>query len=245
MNEKKWYSLHVQSGFEPRVKANILKALRETGQVEKVEEIFIPAVEKVVFKALGKEKGELPLRGEPRIFEVEGEEGKKVVFRIEDGKVFVESCECERKKCEPEGPIEKIGQRIRCPENRVEAKIELKDRLYPGYIFIKADLDKDLQSTIRRVPRVLGFVSAGGRPVVVPESEVTAIKERLKKGVPKVRKLKFDIGDKVKIKEGPFIGFEGTISEIDPEHGKIIVLVNIFDRQTPVELEFDQIEKIS
>ena len=69
--------------------------------------------------------------------------------------------------------------------------------------------------------------------------------ERLKKGVPKVKKLKFEIGDKVKIKEGPFIGFEGTISEIDPEREKIIVLVNIFDRQTPVELEFDQIEKIS
>jgi len=245
MADKKWYSLHVQSGFEHRVKANILKALREAGKEEKVEEIFIPAVEKVVFKALGKEKGELPLHGEePRIFEIEREEGKKVVFRVEGGKVFVESCECEKKKCSPE-QIEKVGQKIRCPENRVEAKIELRDRLYPGYIFIKADLDKDLQSLIRRVPRVLGFVSAGGRPVEVSESEIVAMKERLKKGVPKVRKLKFDIGDKVKINEGPFIGFEGTISEIDPEHEKLIVLVNIFDRQTPVELEFDQVEKIS
>ena len=246
MADKKWYSLHVQSGFEHRVKANILKALREAGKEDKVEEIFIPAVEKVVFKAMNKEKGELPLYSEePRIFEVEGEEGKKVVFRVENGKVFVDSCECEKKKCMPDKPIEKIGQKIKCPENRVEAKIELRDRLYPGYIFIKADLDKDLQSLIRRVPRVLGFVSAGGKPVVVSESEIAAIKERLKRGVPKVRKLKFDIGDKVKINEGPFIGFEGTISEIDPEHEKLIVLVNIFDRQTPVELEFDQVEKIS
>ena len=246
MADKKWYSLHVQSGFEHRVKANILKALREAGKEDKVEEIFIPAVEKVVFKAMNKEKGELPLHSEePRIFEVEGEEGKKVVFRVENGKVFVDSCECEKKKCIPDKPIEKIGQKIKCPENRVEAKIELRDRLYPGYIFIKADLDKDLQSLIRRVPRVLGFVSAGGKPVVVSESEIAAIKERLKRGVPKVRKLKFDIGDKVKINEGPFIGFEGTISEIDPEHEKLIVLVNIFDRQTPVELEFDQVEKIS
>ena len=246
MADKKWYSLHVQSGFEHRVKANILKALREAGKEDKVEEIFIPAVEKVVFKAMNKEKGELPLHSEePRIFEVEGEEGKKVVFRVENGKVFVDSCECEKKKCMPDKPIEKIGQKIKCPENRVEAKIELRDRLYPGYIFIKADLDKDLQSLIRRVPRVLGFVSAGGKPVVVSESEIAAIKERLKRGVPRVRKLKFDIGDKVKINEGPFIGFEGTISEIDPEHEKLIVLVNIFDRQTPVELEFDQVEKIS
>jgi len=246
MADKKWYSLHVQSGFEHRVKANILKALKEAGKEDKVEEIFVPAVEKVVFKAMGKEKGELPLHSEePRIFEVEGEEGKKVVFRVENGKVFVESCECEKKKCMPDKPIEKIGQKIKCPENRVEAKIKLRDRLYPGYIFIKADLDKDLQSLIRRVPRVLGFVSAGGKPVVVSESEIAAIKERLKRGVPKVRKLKFDIGDKVKINEGPFIGFEGTISEIDPEHEKLIVLVNIFDRQTPVELEFDQVEKIS
>ena len=124
-------------------------------------------------------------------------------------------------------------------------KRQLRDRLYPGYIFIKADLDKDLQSLIRRVPRVLGFVSGGGKPVTVSESDIVAMKERLKRGVPKVRKLKFDIGDKVKINEGPFIGFEGTISEIDPEHEKLIVLVNIFDRQTPVELEFDQVEKIS
>jgi len=246
MADKKWYSLHVQSGFEHRVKANILKALKEAGKEDKVEEIFIPAVEKVVFKAMGKEKGELPLHSEePRIFEVEGEEGKKVVFRVENGKVFVESCECEKKKCVPDKPIEKIGQKIKCPENRVEAKIELRDRLYPGYIFIKADLDSDLQSLIKRVPRVLGFVSAGGKPVVVSESEIIAMKERLKRGVPKVRKLKFEIGDKVKINEGPFIGFEGTVSEIDPEHEKLIVLVNIFDRQTPVELEFDQVEKIS
>ncbi len=244
MGEKRWYSLHVQSGFEHRVKANILKALKEEGLEEKVEEIFIPAVKKAVFKVKGKEKGEIPLEGEPRLYELEGEEGKKVVFRIEDGKVKVELCECEKKKCSPE-EIEKVGQRIKCPENRVEAKIELRDKLYPGYIFIKADLDKDLQSLIRRVPRVLGFVSAAGKPVVVPESEIAAIRDRLKKGVPKVKKLRFDIGDKVKIKEGPFIGFEGTISEIDPEREKIIVLVNIFDRQTPVELEFDQIEKIS
>jgi len=245
MEEKKWYSLHVQSGFEHRVKANILKTLKEEGLLEKVEEIFIPAMEKVVFKVAGKEKGSIPLHGEPRIYEIEGEEGKKVVFRIEDGKVWVESCECEKKKCEPEKPIEKIGQRIKCLENKVEAKIELRDKLYPGYIFIKADLDKNLQSIIRRVPRVLGFVSAAGKPVVVPESEIKAMHERLKKGIPKVKKLKFDIGDKVKIKEGPFIGFEGAISEIDPEREKIIVLVNIFDRQTPVELEFDQVEKIS
>jgi transcriptional antiterminator NusG len=245
MEEKKWYSLHVQSGFEHRVKANILKALKEEGLEDKVEEIFIPAVEKVVFKVAGKEKGEVPLHGESRVHEVEGEEGKRVVFRIEDGKVWVESCECEKKKCTPDKPIEKIGQKIKCPENKVEAKIELRDRLYPGYIFIKAELDKNVQSTVRRVPRVLGFVSAAGKPVIVPESEIKAMIERLKKGVPKVKKLKFEIGDKVKIKEGPFIGFEGTISEIDPEREKIIVLVNIFDRQTPVELEFDQIEKIS
>ena len=244
--EKKWYSLHVQSGFEHRVKANILKALKEAGMEELVEEIFIPAVEKVVFKVKGKEKGELPLKSEePRTYEVEGEEGKAVVFRVENGQVWVESCQCEKKKCEPEKPISKIGQKIKCPENRVEAKIELREKLYPGYIFIKAVLTDDLHSLIRRIPRVLGFVSAAGKPVVVPEGEIQAIKERLKKGVPRVRKVGYEIGDRVKIKEGPFIGFEGTISEIDPEHGKLIVLVNIFDRQTPVELEFDQVEKIS
>jgi len=246
MAEKKWYSLHVQSGYEYKVRANIFKVLKEEGLLDKVEEIFIPAVEKVVFKVKGKVKGEIPLKGkEPRIYELEGEDGKKVVFRIEDGKVWVESCECEKKGCIPDKPISKVGQKIVCPELGIEAKIDLKDKLYPGYLFVKAELDKNLQSTIRRVPRVIGFVNTAGKPIVVPESEITAIKEKLERGVPKVRKFKFEINDRVKIKEGPFIGFEGRISEIDPEREKVVVLVNIFDRSTPVELEFGQIEKIS
>ena len=89
MAEKKWYSLHVQSGYEYEVRANIFKVLKEEGLLDKVEEIFIPAVEKVVFKVKGKVKGEIPLKGkEPRIYELEGEDGKKAVFRIEDGKVW-------------------------------------------------------------------------------------------------------------------------------------------------------------
>jgi transcriptional antiterminator NusG len=245
MGEKKWYSLHVQSGFEDRVRINIQNTLSQEGLLEKVEEIFIPAEEKVVFKVGGKEKEAVPLKGEPRLLEFEGEDGKKVVFKVENGQVSVESCECEKKKCQPEKPISRVGQRIRCPENKVEAKIELRNKLYPGYIFIKAELTKEVQSATRRVPRVLGFVSTGGEPVIVPESEITAMKERLKKGIPKVTKLKFNLGDRVKIKEGPFLGFEGVISEIEPEKDKVIVLVNIFDRQTPVELEMDQVEKIA
>ncbi len=245
MDEKKWYSLHVQSGFEDRVKLNIQNTLKQEGLSDKVEEIFIPAEEKVVIKVGGKEKEVVSLKGEPRVIEVEGEEGKKVVIKIENGEVKVESCECEKKKCQPDKPIYRVGQKIRCPENKVEIKIELRNKLYPGYIFIKADLTKEVQSLIRRVPRVLGFVSTGGEPVIVSEAEISAMKERLKKGIPKVTKLKFNLGDRVKIKEGPFLGFEGVISEIEPEKDKVIVLVNIFDRQTPVELEMDQIEKIA
>jgi len=245
MGEKNWYSLHVQSGFEDRVKTNILNEIEREGFSDKVEEIFIPAEEQVVFKVAGKEKETVPLKGEPRLVELEGEDGKRVVFRIEDGQVSVESCECEKKRCVPEKPISRVGQRIRCPESRVEAKIELRNKLYPGYMFIKAELSKELRSIIRNVPRVLGFVNTGGEPVVVPEKEIVAMRERLKKGIPKVAKLKFSIGDRVKIKEGPFLGFEGVISEMEPEKDKVIVLVNIFDRQTPVELEMDQVEKIA
>ncbi|WP_457570320.1 transcription termination/antitermination protein NusG [Desulfurobacterium sp.] len=244
MAESRWYTLHVQSGFEDRVRANIVKALQQEGLLDKVEEIFIPANERVVIKVAGKEKAVFPLKGEPVTYEVETEDGKKVVFHIENGKVWAESVET-KKGCLPQKPIERIGQKIKCPELKAEAKIELRDKLYPGYMFIKADLDNRVRSTVRAVPRVLGFVSTGGEPVVVPESEIVAMRERLEKGVPKVTKLKFDKGDRVKIKEGPFIGFEGVISEIDAEREKVIVLVNIFDRQTPVELEFDQIEKVS
>ncbi len=244
MAEGKWYTLHVQSGFEDRVRSNIMKTLEQEDLIEKVEEIFIPANERVVIKVAGKEKAVLPLKGEPTHYEIEAEDGKKATFHVENGKVWAE-CFGLKKGCNPTKPIERIGQKIRCPEIKAEAKIELKDKLYPGYIFIKTELDNRVRSTVRGVPRVLGFINTGGEPVVVPESEIIAMKERLKKGVPKVSKFKFEKDERVKIKEGPFIGFEGIISEIDGEREKIIVLVNIFDRQTPVELEFDQIEKVN
>jgi len=244
MAEGKWYSLHVQSGFEDRVRTNIIKTLNQEGLLDKVEEIFIPANERVVIKVAGKEKAVLPLKGEHKTYEVESEDGKRVTFHIENGKVWAEG-EGLKKGCIPPKPIERIGQKIKCPEVKAEAKIALRDKMYPGYIFIKADLDNRVRSIIRSVPRVLGFVSTGGEPVVVPESEIAAMRERLEKGVPKTTRFKFEQGERVKIKEGPFIGFEGVISEIDGEREKVIVLVNIFDRQTPVELEFDQIEKVS
>ncbi len=241
---EKWYSLHVQSGFETMVKANIQRELDEEKLSDRVTEIFIPAVEKVVFKVSGKEKEAIPLKGENRVLEIVGNEGKKVVFKVENGKVWVDSCEC-KKKCIPEKAISRVGQSIKCPGNKVEAKIMLRDKLYPGYIFIKAQLDKRTQSVINSIPRVLGFINAAGEPIEVSDSEVTAILERLKKGVPKLLKAKYSVGEKVKIKEGPFIGFEGTVKEVDVERHRVIVFVNIFDRQTPVELEFDQVEKVS
>ena len=244
----KWYTLHVQSGFEDVAKENLIEILTSEGLIDRVKEIFIPARIKAVFYTKRKKVAEVPLDEDREREEivVENEQGKRTYFVVADKRVWIEDCECKNKKCLSSPPISKPRQKLRCPSLHNRVQIELKDKLFPGYIFINCDLDEKLMTTIKyKVPRVLDFVRAGNEPLEVSENEIQAIKDKLKKGVIRVsKKTAFEIGEKVKIKEGPFVGFEGIVDEIDPETGKIKVLVNIFDRQTPVELTVDQIEKI-
>ncbi len=244
----KWYSLHVQSGFEDIAKENLIEVLTAEGLIDKVKEIFVPARVKALFYTKRKKVAEVPLDEDREREEivVENDQGKKTTFVVADKKVWIEDCECKTKNCLSQPPIEKPRQKLKCTSLHNRAQIELKDKLFPGYIFIKCALDEKLMTTIKyKVPRVLDFVRAGNEPLEVSEEEIQAIKEKLKKGIVKVsKKAAFEVGEKVRIKEGPFVGFEGVIDEIDPETGKVRVLVNIFDRQTPVELTVDQIERV-
>jgi len=244
----KWYTLHVQSGFEDIAKENLIEVLTTEGLIDKVKEIFIPARMKALFYTKRKKVAEVPLDEDREREEVvvENDQGKKTYFTISDKKVWIENCECKTKKCLSNPPISKPRQKLKCSSLRNRAQIELRDKLFPGYIFINCDLDEKLMTTIKyKVPRVLDFVRAGNEPLEVSEKEIQAIKDKLKKGIIKVsKKSAFEVGEKVRIKEGPFVGFEGVIDKIDPETGKVRVLVNIFDRQTPVELTVDQIERV-
>ncbi len=241
--DKKWYALYTQSNLEIKAKENLLKMLELNNMKELVDEVLVPAEEKVVIKSLGKEKYKLSLKGADREIEVLGKKGI-TKFKIENGKVkVIESVEGDE-QCVNHSPIYKPGQKITCKENKTEVRIVLENKMYPGYILIKAKLTDELIDLIKKTPFIVGFVSAGGRPVPLDEKDVEKIKEQMEKGAPAAKKLMFAKGDQVRVIEGPFMNFTGTVEEVIPEKEKLIVSITIFGRSTPVELEFSQVEKI-
>lgn len=122
-------------------------------------------------------------------------------------------------------------------------KTKQKEKVFPGYILVKMILDDDSWLVVRTTEGVTGFVGAGLKPTPISDKEVEAIMRFVQQEQPKF-KAKFSVGEAVKITEGPFADFLGTIEAIDEARGKVRVLVSIFDRETPVELDFLQVKKI-
>lgn len=122
-------------------------------------------------------------------------------------------------------------------------KTKQKERVFPGYILIKMIMDDDSWLVVRTTEGVTGFIGAGLKPSPISEKEVNAIMKFVQQEQPKF-KAKFSTGEAVKITDGPFSDFLGTIEAIDEEKGKVRVLVSIFDRETPVELDFLQVAKL-
>ncbi|MCX7760837.1 MAG: transcription termination/antitermination protein NusG [Hydrogenothermaceae bacterium] len=241
--EKRWYALYTQSNLEIRAKENFIKNLQLNNLSHLVDEVIVPAEEKVVIKSQGKERYRLSLKGFNREIEVQGKKGI-TKFAIEDGSVrVVESVEGDE-ACVSHSPISKPGQKITCKENKTEAKIVLENKIFPGYILIKAKLTDDLIDLVKKTPFLTGFVSAGGMPVPLKESDVMKVLGQIQKGAPKVKKLLFTKGDNIRVIQGPFMNFTGVVEEVFPDKEKLIALITIFGRATPVELEFSQVEKI-
>lgn len=132
-----------------------------------------------------------------------------------------------------------------------EKKIKIKDgkreiveeKIYPGYVLVEMIVTDDSWYIVRNTPNVTGFIGAGITPIPVSEEEIEDLKKRMKVEEPQY-KIEVKVGDLVKIIDGPFKDFDGKISEIDPERGKLKVLINMFGRDTPVELDSLQIKKI-
>lgn len=132
-----------------------------------------------------------------------------------------------------------------------EEEIEIKEgkkrpvrrRIYPGYILVEMIMDEDSWAVVRNTPGVTGFVGMGSRPTPLRPEEVQAIFKRMEAKSPRIR-VTFRPGQKVRITEGPFADFVGIVDEIDPDKAKVRVLVSFFGRETPVELDFTQVEKI-
>jgi len=132
-----------------------------------------------------------------------------------------------------------------------EDEIEIRDgqrrtvqrKIFPGYVLVQMVLSDETWHVVRQTPGVTGFVGPGSNPVPLPEHEVQSILKQMEAEAPKIR-VEFTIGQAVRITDGPFTDFEGVVDEINQEKGKVRVLVSFFGRETPIELDFMQIERL-
>lgn len=171
----KWYGVHTYSGFENKVRLNLLESIKNEGVEDLFEEILIPSETVVELK-----KGE-----------------KKTSSR----------------------------------------------KFFPGYILVKMELTDETWHIVKETAKVTGFVG-GNTPFPIAEEEVLKITRRMEEGAEKPRpKVLFEVGETVRVVDGPFLNFSGVVEDVKPDKGKLRVTVTIFGRATPVELEFMQVEK--
>lgn len=174
---KRWYVLHVYSGFENKVSEAIQEKARKQGLEDMVEEIMVPTEEVVEVKR---------------------------------------------------------GQRVNAER-----------KFFPGYVLAKLELTDQVWHMIKDTPKVTGFLGASNKPSPISQKEAERLMQQIQEGVDRPRpSVTFDIGEEVKVADGPFASFNGTVEEVDEEKGKVKVSVSIFGRATPVELEYGQVEKL-
>lgn len=174
-NRGKWYVIHVQTGYENKVKQALEQRIKSLAVEDKIFDVVIPIRDIVVVK-----------------------KGKKT---------------------------------------------KQTEKVFPGYVLVKMILTDDSWLVVRTTEGVTGFVGAGLKPTPITDREVDAIMKFVAQEQPKY-KTKFVVGEAVKIIEGPFADFLGTVEAVDEEKGKVKVLVSIFDRETPMELDFLQVSKL-
>ncbi|PLL11896.1 MULTISPECIES: transcription termination/antitermination protein NusG [Paracoccaceae] len=129
-------------------------------------------------------------------------------------------------------------------EVRRGKKVTSERRFMPGYVLVRMEMSNRGYHLISSINRVTGFLGPQGKPMPMRDAEVNAILNRVEEGEAQPRNLiRFDIGEKVKVTDGPFEGFDGMVEEVDEDHSRLKVSVSIFGRATPVELEFTQVSK--
>ncbi len=123
-------------------------------------------------------------------------------------------------------------------------RVQRKKKYFPSYVLVKMEMNKELYHMIKNIQKVTGFLGTTGTPVPVSDNEIDKILGNIKEGslVPEPS-ISFDIGEQVKVCEGPFASFSGLVEEVDEEKSRLKVSVSIFGRPTPIELEYNQVEK--
>jgi transcriptional antiterminator NusG len=174
---KRWYVVHVYSGFEKKIAQQVKEQAAQKGLAELVDEVLVPAEDVV--------------------------------------------------------------------EVRRGQKINAERKFFPGYVLVKMELTDQTWHLIKDTPKVTGFLGTKTRPSPITDAEADRIIKQSAEGVERARPaILFEIGEQVRVADGPFTSFNGTVEEVDEEKGRVKVSVSIFGRSTPVELEYSQVEKV-
>ena len=175
-NDKKWYVVHVYSGFEKKIAQQIKEQAAQKGLADQIDEVLVPSEEVVELR-----------RGQ---------------------------------------------------------KVNAERKFFPGYVLVKMELTDEAYHLVKNTPKVTGFLGSGAKPIPVTEKEVQRIVGAIEEGVERPRPtIHFDLGEKVKVTDGPFASFDGIVESVDEERARLRVSVSIFGRETPVDLEYGQVEK--
>jgi transcriptional antiterminator NusG len=154
-----------------------------------------------------------------------------------------------REQAAQRGLAEKFEEILVPTEQVVEIrrgrKFNSERKFFPGYVLVKCDLSDDVYHLIKNTPKVTGFLGADNKPMPIPDYEAERIKGQVADGVERPKAaVHFEIGEQVRVADGPFASFNGIVEEVDEDRSRVKVAVSIFGRATPVELEYGQVEKV-
>lgn len=147
--------------------------------------------------------------------------------------------------------LEELFEEVMVPTEEVievkrGRKVQTERKFLPGYVLVKMEMTDPAFVLIKNTPKVTGFLGADSKPMAIPEDEAMRILNQVKDGVERPKPtITFEVGESVKVSDGPFASFQGHVEEVDEERARLKVAVSIFGRPTPVELEFAQVEKVA